>query len=194
MIHLLFRIESIIKNNLFKLKGYLLKIYFSIHGCKVGKKLRCHTFPRFRIPPHKNYLIGDNVTIGYDITFEILISGRLSVGNFVKFTQNILISSGAEIKIDDYSLFGENVSIRDGDHDSSIEKPITFQTYTYRPVHIGKDVWIGAGSYILSGSSIPDGVVIGANSIVLGKCHLRSYSIYAGSPVKYIKERAVQKA
>jgi acetyltransferase-like isoleucine patch superfamily enzyme len=189
MIHLLFKTESVIKNNLFKFKGYLLKFYFASHGCKVGKKLRCHTFPRFRIPPHKNYLIGDNVTIGYDITFEIFRSGSLSVGDFVKFTQNILISSGCEIRIGEYTLFGENVSIRDGDHNSFVGEPITFQSSTYLPVYIGKDVWIGAGCFILKGSNIPDGVIVGANSVVLKSAQLENNCIYAGSPARKIGTR-----
>jgi acetyltransferase-like isoleucine patch superfamily enzyme len=189
MSNLLFKVESIIKNNKFKFKGYLLTIYFRAHGCKVGSKLRCHKFPTFRIIPIKNIEIGNNVTIGYNIYFEILKAGKLIIGDNVKLTQNILITSGSEIKIGDYSLFGENVSIRDGDHNSSIEKSITFQTSTYSPVHIGKDVWIGAGCLILKGSVIPDGVIIGANSVVLKNLQLVSNTIYAGSPVKKIGVR-----
>lgn len=189
MSRFLFYIETAYRNNLFKIKGSILRLYFLSHGCKVGKKLRCHTFPHFRVPPYKNYFIGDNVTLGYNLTFEVLDKGNLFIGNFVKLTQNILISSGSQIKIGEFSLFAENVSIRDGDHKSLSNRPIIFQENKYSEINIGKDVWIGAGSLILPGAIIPDGVIIGANSIVLGKSNLKSYSIYAGSPVKYIKDR-----
>ena len=184
-----FKMESMFRNNLYKFKGLLLKFYFFIHGCKSGDKLRCHTFPRFRIPPNKNYLIGNNVTIGYDITFEVQKTGSLIIGDFVKLTQNALISAGSKVSIGDYSLFGENVSIRDGDHSSSIDKPVSLQPNIYNPISIGRDVWIGAGSYVLQGSRIPDGVIIGANSVVLAKSDLKSNCVYAGSPVKLIKTR-----
>ena len=189
MIQQIFKVESLFNNNLFKLKGYLLRLYFKIHGCKVGERLRCHTFPRFRIPPHNNFFIGDDVTIGYDITFEILKGGSLHIANFVKLTQNIIVSSGCEIKIGAYSLFGENTSIRDGDHNISFDTPITFQDSTYMPILIGKDVWIGAGCLILKGSNIPDGVIIGANSVVINSSKMESYNIYAGSPIKNIGSR-----
>ncbi len=189
MIGLLFNIESLIKNNCFKLKGLILKIYLKIHGCKVGKGLRCHTFPRFRIPPYKNYQIGDNVTIGYDITFEVIKTGRLIIGNYVKFTQNILISAGEKISIRDYSMFGEGVSIRDGDHNTYIDKPVAFQLSTYRSVEIGKDVWVGAGCIILKGSNIPDRVIIGANTVVSRNAKLESGKIYTGNPIRKIGER-----
>lgn len=182
-------IENLLRNNIFKLKGVLLRIYLLAHGCGVGKGLRCHTFPRFRISPCKNIIIGKNTTIGYDITCEILPGGKLVIGDYVKLTQNILISSGSEISIGDFTLVGENVSIRDGDHGYSIGKPITLQSCTYQPVNIGNDVWIGAGCFILKGSAIPDGVIIGANSIVLIDTQFEKNCIYAGSPVKKIGNR-----
>lgn len=54
-------------------------------------------------------------------------------------------------------------------------------------VHIGNDVWIGAGSVILSGLSIGDGSVIAAGSIVTKD--VEPYSIVGGNPAKIIKKR-----
>jgi acetyltransferase-like isoleucine patch superfamily enzyme len=186
LIRIIIYIESSCKNNLFRIKGFLLRVFLLAHGCKVGIKLRCHSFPVFRTIPQKNIVIGNNVTIGSNITIEVLRAGKLVIGDYVKLTHNILISSGNAISIGNYSLVGENVSIRDGDHNSSIEKPITFQMNSYIPIHIGKDVWIGAGCYVLKGSTIPDGVIIGSNSVVLKNIYLENNTIYAGSPVKKI--------
>ncbi len=56
------------------------------------------------------------------------------------------------------------------------------------PLIIGHDVWIGANVIILpSCSSIGDGAVIGAGSIVTDD--VLPYSISAGNPCKYIKMR-----
>jgi acetyltransferase-like isoleucine patch superfamily enzyme len=181
--------ESALKNNLYKCKGFILRVYLILHGCKVGKKLRCHNFPILRIIPNNNISIGHQVTIGFKITLEVSPGGRLVIDDFVNLTQNILISAGNHIHIGAYSLIGENVSIRDGDHGSDSGKPICFQKIEYSPVYIGKDVWIGAGSFILKGSYVSDGAIIGANSVVLEKSQIKPDTIYAGSPVKEISVR-----
>ena len=38
-----------------------------------------------------------------------------------------------------------------------------------RPIRIGKNVWIGAGSMILKGACIEDGCIIAAGSVVKGR-------------------------
>ena len=42
--------------------------------------------------------------------------------------------------------------------------------------------------YVAPGLTIEDGVVVGARSTVLSD--LKGYKVYAGSPVRYIKDRA----
>lgn len=186
---LLHFLESAIKNNKFKIRGHILKYYLKLHGCEVGKRLRCHNFPRFRLIPHNNFKIGDNVTIGYDITFEITKNAKLIIGNNVKITQNVILSSGKEIFIGDDTLIAENTSIRDGDHNVFNGELITHQPSIYKPIYIGSDVWIGAGCLILKGSILPKGVVIAANSVVIEKTKMEENWIYGGSPVKEIKQR-----
>jgi len=191
MLNSLTYFESACKNNLFKIKGFLLRIFFKIHGCKVGKRLRCHNFPRFRVLPFHNYTIGDYVTIGYDITFEVQKDAKLKIGNYVKLTQGILISSSEAVIIGDNTIIGENTSIRDANHDFALHEFILNQGHTSSMISISEDVWIAAGCFILAGSIIPDGVVIGANSVVLAKSELKKNCIYAGSPVRFIRERSI---
>lgn len=54
-------------------------------------------------------------------------------------------------------------------------------------VKIGNDVWIGAGSIILSGINIGDGAVIAAGSVVTKD--VAPYTIVGGTPAKIIKNR-----
>lgn len=56
------------------------------------------------------------------------------------------------------------------------------------PLVIEKHSVIGTGTTILPGAVIGEGVAVGANSLVKGEC--KPWSIYAGSPVKFIKERS----
>ena len=157
-------------------------------GCKVGKNFKCLTFPRFRVLPKKNIFIGDNVTIGENILFEVIETGKLSIGNFVNLTRNIVICVNESITIGNDVLIAENVSIRDGEHQTRKQEKIWKQSNHTKNVVIGNDVWIGAFTIVLQGSNIADGVVIGAQSLVKNK-QLESYTVYAGNPLRKIKER-----
>jgi galactoside O-acetyltransferase len=66
--------------------------------------------------------------------------------------------------------------------------PIKYRKVYGSPLVLEKHSIIGAGSIILPGSIIQEGVAIGANSLVKGEC--RAWSIFAGSPIKFIKERS----
>ncbi len=54
-----------------------------------------------------------------------------------------------------------------------------------KPVKIGNNVFIGAGSIILPGVTIEDNCIIGAGSLV--NKNIPKNTIAAGSPVKIIK-------
>lgn len=54
----------------------------------------------------------------------------------------------------------------------------------FLPIIIGNNVFIGFNAIILPGTKIGDNVIVGAGSIVKGS--LKSNSVYAGVPVKYI--------
>ena len=56
---------------------------------------------------------------------------------------------------------------------------------TYEPVTLGKSVWLPWRVFVMPGSTIGDGTVIGANSLVSGK--IPPYSLAVGSPAKVIR-------
>jgi acetyltransferase-like isoleucine patch superfamily enzyme len=177
------------RNILNRLRGKFLKAYLCLHGCKVGKNLKCKGFPIIRTVPQGNMTLGDDVTIGFNISFDIHEEGNLVVGDRVNLTQNILLNSRSKIVIGEHCLIAENVSIRDGDHSLLGTEPISSQPCVSEPIYIGRDVWIGTFTVVLRGARIPDGAIIGANSLVLRKSKIRPYSINAGSPVKEISMR-----
>lgn len=55
---------------------------------------------------------------------------------------------------------------------------------------VGNDVWIGYGSFILSGITIGDGAIIGAYSVVTKD--IPPYTIVGGNPAKIIRKRFSQ--
>ena len=129
------------------------------------------------------------MTFGFNCTLEITPTGKLQIEDFVNITQNVLISCNAKISIGKDTLIAENVSIRDAEHKMAKDEKIQLQSVNSEEIKIGKDVWIGANTLILRGSLVKDGVVIGGNSLVNRKSKIEAFCIYAGSPVKLIKER-----
>lgn len=89
--------------------------------------------------------------------------GSIEIGAHCFFNTNVCITSKEEIKIGDYSTFGNNVVIVDHDHDY---KNAVSGKYKTAKVVIGNNVWVGADVVILQGSKIGNNCVIGAGSLI----------------------------
>ncbi|MDR8392613.1 acyltransferase [Aliifodinibius sp. S!AR15-10] len=107
----------------------------------------------------KNVHIGDNV--------HIRAEGGLFIGenthisrNFVCYTMN-----------HDYE--GKRLPIDDND--------------VHKPVHIGKNVWIGMNVVVAPGTTIEDGVIVGAGCTVAG--HVPALSIIGNPKYRTLKMR-----
>ena len=89
------------------------------------------------------------------------------------------------IYIDDYTMIGPNVTIATAGH--PIYPPLREQILQYNAdVHIGKNVWIGAGAVICPGVTIGDNTVIGAGSIVVKD--IESNVVAVGNPCRVLRE------
>jgi acetyltransferase-like isoleucine patch superfamily enzyme len=158
-------------------------------GCKVGKNLKCLRLPIFRDIPTGNITIGNNVTVGCGVIFEIAKTGSLFLGDEVVIGDRVRLSSAAKITMGNWSGIAENSSIRGSFHGLDKTQPYMQQASIAENITIGKDVLIGANTQILMGAEIPDGVVIGALSTVRRSDRIHSYGIFAGSPLKHIRDR-----
>ena len=86
--------------------------------------------------------------------------GRNVYANF-----NLTLVDDADIYIGDMTMIAPNVTITTATHPilpSLRENALQYNV----DVHIGKNVWIGAGAIILPGVTIGDNSVIGAGSVV----------------------------
>lgn len=189
MISAITYIESICRNRSSRLKGMFLKLYLVMHGCKVGKGLKCASWPYFKGFPNKNIFIGDHVDLGRNNTFELAASGRIILEDHVLFHQNILISCNNEIKIKKWAALAENVSVRDGNHKFAKNEYYRKQEGVSEPIEIGEDAGIAAGTVVLMGSKVAKGAFIGSNSVVTRSTEIVEYGIYAGSPLRLIATR-----
>ena len=87
----------------------------------------------------------------------------LGAGVFLNF--NCVILDVVRVTIGDRTLIGPGVQILAADHPRDQAARASGLEFG-RPVHIGRNVWIGAGAIILPGVTIGDDAVIGAGSVV----------------------------
>lgn len=55
-------------------------------------------------------------------------------------------------------------------------------------IHIGDNVWVGRGVYLLKNAKIPNGCVVGAAAVIANTLNVPENSIVAGNPARLIKE------
>ncbi len=85
-------------------------------------------------------------------------------------------------------MIGPNVTIVGNNYKyDRLDVPVCLQEKTSKGIKIGRDVWVGAGTSILDGANIGDGVIISPNSVVSTK--IPEHSIVQGNPAKVIFKR-----
>lgn len=88
---------------------------------------------------------------------------RIGAGVFLNF--NCIILDVVEVTIGDKTQIGPGVQILTADHPrdaAAREAGLEFG----RPIHIGRNVWIGGGALLMPGVTVGDDAVIGAGSVV----------------------------
>ena len=128
-----------------------------------------------------SHSFGDRLIIYDNVVFEVYNdSAVINVGKNCILSYGVIFSCSCKINIGENVWVGEYTSIRDSTHEFSPYIPLGQGTDFSADIKIGNNVWIGRGSIILPGTVIEDNVVIGANSLVKGRCETNS--LYAGNP------------
>lgn len=107
--------------------------------------------------------MGERVEIRPPFHFDYGFNIRLGAGVFMNF--NCVILDVAEVTIGDGTQIGPGVQILAADHPRDPRARATGAEFG-RPVHIGRNVWIGAGAIIVPGVTIGDDALVGAGSVV----------------------------
>lgn len=105
---------------------------------------------------------------------------QVKIGKEVIVMPGCLMMSAGGITIDDGAMIAANVQLISNNHDL-YERHII----TCKPVHIGKNAWIGAGATILPGVTVGDNAVVGAASVVTKD--VAPDTIVVGNPARFIK-------
>lgn len=136
--------------------------------------------------------IGNHVRID---DFCVLSAGKcgIKIGNYIHIAVYSSIIGSGKVTLEDFSNISSRVSIYSSNDDYSGEfltNPMVSAEFTnvnHEDVYIGKHVIIGSGAVVLPGVTLSEGVAIGALSLVNKSCE--PFSIYAGNPVRKIKDR-----
>lgn len=127
--------------------------------------------------------------IGENCYFEAPIHSNFGcrhvyAGNHVYANFNITLVDDGNIYIGDDVMFAPNVTIATAGH--PINARLRKIGYQYnQDVHIGNNVWVGAGAIIMPGVTIGDNTIIGAGSIVTKD--IPSNVVAVGNPCKVMR-------
>lgn len=113
---------------------------------RIGKKLKMHNGAKIRVRK----------------------GGKLDIGKNFGMSNGCVVTAYDHICIGDNVMLGPNVLIYDQDHDYRAEGGVAEMKFKTAPVTIGNNVWIGANSVILRGTTIGDNSIVGAGAIVKG--------------------------
>ena len=123
-----------------------------------------------------------------DVSFGIFPPFYTDCGKNITIGKNVFINSGCRfqdqggITIDDGALIGHNVVLATINHE--LHPQNRGDIYT-KPIHIGKNVWIGANAVILPGVTVGDGAVVAAGAVAAED--VPENTVVGGIPAKTIK-------
>ncbi len=137
----------------------MVALFSELTGKEVDESFRI--FPPFYTDFGKNITLGKNVFINSDCKFQ----------------------DQGGIIIEDGALIGHGVVLATLNHDLAPEKR---QQLHPSPVHIGKNVWIGANAVICPGVTIGDNAVVAGGAVVIND--VPANTVVGGVPAELIKK------
>lgn len=141
---------------------------------------------------------GSRITVGPGSYIDAFVKIKAAGGTGdIVIGEQSFINSGCVLYVGNGITIGNNVSIAANcvlaptNHEFA-DAGALHQRQGFRPskggISIEADVWIGAGTVVLDGSTLSTGSIIGAMSLVRGTTE--RFGIYAGNPLVLIGKRS----
>ncbi|MBB6610341.1 antibiotic acetyltransferase [Pontibacter sp. Tf4] len=144
--------------------------------------------------------VGDvNLDENVSISYSTVLNGKIKIGAYTSLTGPGIdfFTLVNDIQVGRFCSIARHVTIQEASHytnrlstsfiNSKLFKNNIKDYHSEGSVIIGNDVWIGTHAVILTGVTIGDGAIIGANSLV--NKDVPPYAIVGGSPAKVISYR-----
>lgn len=120
-------------------------------------------------------------------------AGGIHIGRNVHLAVFCSLMGGGTIHLDDFANLSSRVAVYASSDDFSGATltnptvPSAFTGVVSAPVKVGRHVVVGAGTVLLPGVTLGDGVAVGALSLVKTDCE--PFSIHAGCPARRVGQR-----
>lgn len=168
---------------------------------RIINQLRCHEIYKKNIKKSsfvdktarliglKDIIIGENSIISENTWLNVNNRGNLGIiiGNNCFIGKNNFFSSGKEIVISDYCMFGLDCRFLGSNHlfDNPFMPYISTGTTNEGIIKVGVNCWLGTGVTVIGDVRIGYGSIIGANSLV--NKDIPPFSVVVGNPGRVIK-------
>lgn len=152
----------------------------------IGRRVKIHPFASID-PDQGSITIGDGTIIQRGAILKAY-RGKIVLGTNCSVNPYTILYGHGGLDIGNDVRIAAHVVAVPADHIYEKRSTPIFQSGEHRRgIHIGDDVWIGAGAKILDGAHVASGCVIGANSVL--KAKTEPYGVYVGAPASLVKFR-----
>lgn len=110
---------------------------------------------------------------------------NITVGDYFYSNHNMIITDGAAVTFGSNVFVAPNCCFTTAEHSIDPEQRKSGVEIA-KPITVGNNVWIGAGSTVLAGVTIGDNSVIGAGSVV--KKDIPPNVVAVGDPCRVLRE------
>jgi acetyltransferase-like isoleucine patch superfamily enzyme len=124
---------------------------------------------------------GNNLGLGRNLTFYD--PSNIVIGDDVYIAYGCWFNGSGEITIENEVLFGPYCVVVSSNH-SLLNESYRYGPPIFKPIFIKKGAWVGAHVTVLAGTTIEQGALVAANSVVSKV--VSKLSIVGGVPAKII--------
>lgn len=136
---------------------------------------------------NRGIVVGNGVFLGRG-TILSCKDGDIVLGDHVNIGFQSQIFSGSTVTVGRYGLFAAYTYLVGGGHAfEGRGTPVIEQARESKGIHLGDNVWLGAGALVMDGVRIGDDVVVGAGAVVTND--LPPGAVAAGVPARVIRTR-----
>ena len=167
-------------------EDHLIMHELSQRALKITMELNSKYHTKEEIVQLMSELTGQKI----DESFGMFPPFYTDCGRNIHIGKNVFINAGCKfqdqggIYIEDGVLIGHNAVLATINH---MEDPEKRAGMIFQPIHIEKNVWLGANVTVLPGVTIGEGSIIAAGAVVTKD--VPPYAIVGGVPAKVIKYR-----